>query len=130
MIILVIGGYTMNQTNTDIFNDFDELDKLDDTYNYTFDNLKNLSEEIELQEELNSFETPLEKELNTTKDISLIKDEILDKLDKISNEPYLEINEEEIEEDNSMQMAFVYTFIIGFILLMICWGIYLYIITH
>lgn len=120
----------MNQTNTDIFNDFDELDKLDDTYNYTFDNLKNLSEEIELQEELNSFETPLEKELNTTKDISLIKDEILDKLDKISNEPYLEINEEEIEEDNSMQMAFVYTFIIGFILLMICWGIYLYIITH
>ena len=130
MIILVIGGYTMNQTNTDIFNDFDELDKLDDTYNYTFDNLKNLSEEIELQEELNSFETPLEKELNTTKDISLIKDEILDKLDKISNEPYLEINEEEIEEDNSMQTAFVYTFIIGFILLMICWGIYLYIITH
>ena len=80
---------------------------------------------------MNSFEAPLEEELNKTSDISLIKDDILDKLDEMINEPIIKTEENiTLKNDNSLQKAFIYTSIVGFILLMISWGIYLYIITH
>ncbi len=123
----------MEETNTDIFSEFDELDTLDNTYEYTFTNFQDLIEEAKTRKEeilMDSFEAPLEEELNTTKDISLIQDSILDKLDSLRNEPALEIKEKPKEEENYMQKAFIYTAIIGFSLLMIAWGIYLFIITH
>ena len=124
----------MEKMETDVFSDFDELDTLDNTYEYTFTNFQDLIDKAKTQKEeilMDSFEAPLEEELNTTKDISLIKDEVLDRLDELSCEPILEIEDSVmIEEDTSMQKAFVYTSIVGFSLLLICWGIYLYIITH
>ncbi|MBR3363106.1 MAG: hypothetical protein IKG40_04185 [Bacilli bacterium] len=124
----------MKETNLDVFSEFDELDSLDNTYEYTFSNFQDLIDEAKKQKEeiiMNSFEAPLEEELNKTSDISLIKDDILDKLDEMINEPIIKTEENiTLKNDNSLQKAFIYTSIVGFILLMISWGIYLYIITH
>ena len=124
----------MKETNLDVFSEFDELDSLDNTYEYTFSNFQDLIDEAKKQKEeiiMNSFVAPLEEELNKTSDISLIKDDILDKLDEMINEPIIKTEENiTLKNDNSLQKAFIYTSIVGFILLMISWGIYLYIITH
>ena len=124
----------MEETNTDVFSEFDELDTLDNTYEYTFANFQDLIEEAKMQKEdilMDSFEAPLEEELSKTKDISLIKDEVLDKLDELCNEKVIEVKKATVNEDiNYMQKSFIYTSVVGFTLLFISWGIYLYIITH
>ena len=124
----------MENTKTDIFSEFDELDELENTNDYTFNSFQDLINEAKAKKEkilMDSYEAPLEKELNTTKNISLLHDEILENLDNLQKEEKQQIEKNnQTNEDTSMQQAFIYTSVVGFILLFICYGIYLYIITH
>ena len=108
----------------------DELDELDNTDNYPFNDFQDLINEAKAKKEeilMDSYKAPLEEELNTTKDINTFHDEILDKLDELANEP---IMQKSLPANDEMQMAFIYTSVVGFLLLFICYGIYLFIITH
>lgn len=120
----------MDEIKTDIFSEFDELDELDNTDNYPFNDIQDLINEAKAKKEeilMDSYKAPLEEELNTTKDINTFHDEILDKLDELANEP---IMQKSLPANDEMQMAFIYTSVVGFLLLFICYGIYLFIITH
>lgn len=132
---------------TDIFSEFDELDELEVSEESPISNYQDLIDEAKAKKGYieEPLESSLEDELNTTLDIDNYKDDILEKLDEIKNEkidePIKEIFEDikdedlenkdnTLEDSKALQTAFIYTSIVGFIILFICYGIYLYFLAH
>ena len=151
----------------DIFSEFDELDEIEVTNEKenTISNFQDLIDEAKAKKEnkkdldktliLNSNglfeqvdnsisdELDLEEEvyeMNMTKEITNLKDEVLDKLDELQNEEIEETSEKEeisdeelakkADDDNAFRTAFIYTAIVGFVILFICYGIYLYLLAR
>lgn len=139
----------------DVFSEFDELDEIEvDVFNNTIsNNYQDLINEAKAKKGIKEENVGIEDdltdetlEMNTTKNIDNLKDEVLEKLKEIKNEetindePIEEVIEEPIidedeqkrlaENKKALEMSFIYCSIIGFLVLFICYGVYLYFITH
>ena len=101
----------------DVFNDFHELDKLDVTSDEnSISNFHDISDETKAENEtIKTLDDGYKEidEMNLTKEIDTLKDDVLDRLDEISTSSKKSKN----EAVKNIQTAFIYTSTIGFVIL-------------